>query len=64
MKSYYKNEIAMAAGVSMRTFSRWLSTREQDLCRQGVSKSCHMVPASVVKWICLEYGIDEEELTG
>lgn len=62
MKSYFKNEIAMAAGVSIRTFSRWLKTREQDLLRMGVTKNMRLIPARAVRWICNEYGIDEDEL--
>ena len=37
MKSYYKYELACAAGVSMRTFSRWLRLQHVELSQWGAS---------------------------
>lgn len=62
MKSMYKYELANAAGVSMRTFSRWLKVHQSELLQLGVQPSHKMVPARAVQWICQEYGIDEDEL--
>ena len=44
MKSYLKSEIARAAGVSYRTFQRWLQQQSEQLSQwvlhQG-HNSCH-----------------------
>lgn len=62
MKSKLKVELARAAGVSPRTFCRWLSRHKEELERMGVSPKAHIVPPIAVKYICEEYGIDPEEL--
>ena len=58
MKSAYKYELADAAGVSRRTFQRWLRENRGRLSRFGVKPTCHMLPPRAVRWICLQYGID------
>lgn len=58
MKSAYKYELADAAGVSRRTFQRWLSENRSRLSRFGVKPTSHMLPPRAVKWVCDEYGID------
>ncbi len=62
MKSYYKYELARAAGVSCKTFQRWLSQNTQTLSEMGVASRTKLLPPKVVKWICDQYGIDEDEL--
>ena len=62
MKSYFKYELARAAGVSMRTFSRWLSQNALLLAELGVMPHTKLVPARATQWICGQYGIDESEL--
>lgn len=58
MKSMLKSELAHAAGVSMRTFSRWLSNNEEELARLGVTKQMRLLPPIAVRRICELYGID------
>lgn len=58
MKSVYKYELANAAGVSDRTFRRWLKENEGHLVQLGVKPSGKLLPPRAVEWICREYGID------
>ncbi len=58
MKSAYKNELADAAGVSMRTFQRWLSQNRDKLTALGARPRQQLLPPKAVEWICREYGID------
>ena len=58
VKSFYKYELANAAGVSDRTFRRWLSENTEPLSRLGVKPTTKMLPPRAVEWICREYGID------
>lgn len=57
-KSMLKCELADAAGVSMRTFSRWLSLHKEELQLLGVKVEAKIVPPRAVRWICEQYGID------
>jgi len=61
MKSKMKFEIAMAAGMSSRTFSRWVHTHREELKRLGVSKKQQLLPPKAVSYICYELGIHEED---
>ncbi len=58
MKSYYKYELADAAGVSTRTFGRWLSQQSEQLSQWGVTPRSQLLPPVAVEWICRQYGID------
>ena len=62
MKSAYKYELADAAGVSRRTFQRWLKENRSRLSRFGVKPTTHLLPPRAVRWICLQYGIDFSRL--
>ena len=62
MKSYYKYELAQAAGVSTRTFGRWLKQQNEQLIQWGVTPQQQLLPPAAVQWICRQYGIDEGEL--
>ena len=62
MKSYYKYELADAAGVSTRTFGRWLRQQSEQLSQWGITPRTQLLPPVAVKWICGQYGIDEGEL--
>jgi DNA-binding XRE family transcriptional regulator len=61
MKAMTKKELAMMAGVSRRTFSRWMTEREADLRKIGVKTSSHLLPPRAVKIICEHYSIDVEQ---
>ena len=58
MKSYYKYELARAAGVSTRTFGRWMSQQSEQLSQWGVTPRSQLLPPVAVEWICRQYGID------
>ena len=58
MSSMYKNELADAAGVSMRTFQRWLAENREKLTELGARPRQQLLPPKAVKWICDAYGID------
>ena len=62
MKSYFKYELARAAGVSTRTFGRWLRSQNEALAQWGVTPQQKLLPPVAVLWICRQYGIDEGEL--
>ena len=62
MRSYLKSEIARAAGVSYRTFQRWLRQQSEMFCQWGVTPRTQLLPPVAVQWICYAYGIDEGEL--
>ncbi|MBQ6050557.1 MAG: hypothetical protein IJL35_08210 [Bacteroidaceae bacterium] len=62
MRSYLKSEIARAAGVSYRTFQRWLQQNRAILSEMGVMPRTQLIPAKAAQWICGQYGIDEREL--
>ena len=62
MKSYLKSELARAAGVSYRTFQRWLQQQSEQLSQWGVTPRTQLLPPVAVEWICQQYGIDEREL--
>ena len=61
MKAMYKSELAKLAGVSTRTFSRYLATRREILTAMGVSAKAHMLPPKAVKYVCEDYCIDLPE---
>ena len=54
--------MARAAGVSYRTFQRWLQQNRAILSEMGVMPRTQLVPARAAQWICGQYGIDEGEL--
>ena len=58
MKSVYKYELANAAGVSDRTFRRWLKENSGHLAALGAKPGSKLLPPRAVEWVCREYGID------
>lgn len=57
MQSMLKCELARVAGVSKRTFCRWLSAHSEELTRLGVSPRAKLLPPRAVDYICHAYGI-------
>ena len=56
-----KHELARLAGVSDRTFCRYLSTRRHILDAMGVSPYARLLPPQAVKYVCEDYCIDLPE---
>lgn len=54
----YKSELARLAGVSPRTFRRYLATRRAVLEEMGISPMKQKLPPKAVKYICDEFSID------
>lgn len=54
----YKIELARAAGVSLRTFNRWLRSDKQQLEALGCSGTEKLLNPAAVKYLCEKYVID------
>lgn len=53
-----KRKLAELAGVSERTFSRYLATRRHILDAMGISSKAQKLPPQAVRYICEDYCID------
>jgi hypothetical protein len=53
-----KKRLAELAGVSERTFSRYLATRRHILDEMGVSPHARLLPPQAVMYVCEDYCID------
>ena len=53
-----KKKLAELAGVSSRTFSRYLQSRRHILDAMGVSPNARLLPPQAVKYVCEDYCID------
>jgi len=53
-----KKELAKLAGVSYRTFNRYLKTRRHILDALGVKRYARLLPPQAVKYVCEDYCID------
>ena len=58
MKAYSKSQLAQAAGVSMRTFSRWLKSDNEQLALFGIKPSNRILPPVAVAYLVKKYDID------
>ena len=58
MKCFYKNEIADMAGVSPRTFRRWLKSHRDTLASLGCHPNDKFLSPRALEYVCREYGID------
>ncbi len=56
-----KKQLAKLAGVSDRTFSRYLQTRRHILDAMGVLPNARLLPPQAVKYVCEDYCIDLPE---
>lgn len=57
-KAMYKSELADAAGVSLKTLSRWLNRDRNYFTSIGVSVKQQLLPPVAVKYICEKYVIE------
>jgi hypothetical protein len=53
-----KAKLAELAGVSDRTFCRYLRSRQHILEAMGVSRKAQLLPPQAVKYVCEDYCID------
>jgi hypothetical protein len=53
-----KRQLAELAGVSPRTFARYLASRRQILDAMGISPKAQKLPPQAVRYICEDYCID------
>ena len=56
-----KKRLAELAGVSDRTFSRYLQSRRHILDAMGVLPNARLLPPQAVKYVCEDYCIDLPE---
>ena len=56
-----KRRLAKLAGVSDRTFSRYIASRRHILEEMGISPNARLLPPQAVKYICEDYCIDLPE---
>lgn len=59
-KSMLKSELADKAGVSRRTFCRWLNGKPhaQKLYKLGVTSRTKFLPPAAVRYLCETFCID------
>ena len=55
-----KRKLAQHAGVSSRTFSRWLQKHRTQLEELGVKPNDRILPPQAVKYLCETFWIDIE----
>ena len=53
-----KSQLATAAGVSIKTFQRWLVLHSEELALLGVKPRDKLLPPVAVKFIVEQYCID------
>ena len=53
-----KAQLAMAAGVSVKTLQRWLSRHSEELAMLGVRLRDKLLPPVAVKYVAEQFGID------
>lgn len=61
MKSYYKSELADVAGVSTRTFTRWIQQHQSQLADMGVTSKTQLLPPKAVRYLSDIYCIELDE---
>ena len=58
MKAMYKSELARLAGVSSRTFARYLAAHREELAKLGVTPYARKLRGRALKFVCEDYCID------
>ena len=61
MKSKTKSEIARAAGISPELLRRWMMEHRNVLGAMGVKPTRRLLPPKVVRYMCRELGIEDED---
>ena len=58
MKAMLKQELADAAGVSLRTLHRWCEPHREELARMGWKPKMILLPPHIVKFLSETFCID------
>ena len=58
MKAMSKSQLAATAGVSIKTFQRWLVRHSEELALLGVKPRDKLLPPGAVKFVVEQYCID------
>ena len=58
MKAMLKQELADAAGVSLRTLHRWCEPYREELLRMGWQQKMILLPPHIVKFLSDKFCID------
>jgi hypothetical protein len=58
MRAMYKSELARLAGVSSRTFARYLAAHREELAKLGVTPYTRKLRGRALKFVCEDYCID------
>ena len=58
MKAMLKQELADAAGVSLRTLHRWCEPYREELLRMGWQPKMVLLPPRIVKFLTDKFCID------
>ena len=58
MKAMSKSQLAAAAGVSIKTFQRWLVRHSEELALLGAKPRDKLLPPVAAKFIVEQYCID------
>ena len=61
MKSKTKFEIAQAAGISTELLRRWMMVHRREIGAMGVKTTRKVLPPRVVRYMCRELGIEDED---
>ena len=61
MKSKTKSEIAQAAGISTELLRRWMMEHRNVIGAMGVRPTRRLLPPKVVRYMCRELGIEDED---
>ncbi len=58
MKAMTRQQLAVLAGVDVRTLRNWIRPYQKELWKMGMPKGKGALPPNVVKWIADKYSID------
>jgi len=58
MKAMYKQELADAAGVSVRTLMNWCQPFSDELARMGLKPTAKKLPPHIVDYLAEKFCID------
>ena len=64
MKSKTKSEIAQATGISPEWLRGWMMEHRNVISAMGVKPTRRLLPPKVVRYMCRELGIDDEDFGG